>query len=101
VEAMQPGSVIIDLAAEQGGNCELSKNKEIINHNEVTILGHSSLSAEIPAAASKLLSNNYFSFIKYKQKAEDQPDDPLLTASQIMKEGQWTHPHFTKQLQPA
>jgi NAD(P) transhydrogenase subunit alpha len=101
VEAMQPGSVIIDLAAEQGGNCELSKNKEVVIHNGVTILGNSSLSAEIPAAASKLLSNNYFSFLKYKQKAENILNDPLLSASKIMENGEWTHPHFTKQLQPA
>ncbi len=101
VEAMQPGSVIIDLAAEQGGNCELSKNNETISHNGVTILGNSSLSTEIPSAASKLLSNNFFSFLKYKQKAESQEDDPLLNACQIMNEGEWTHPHFTKQLQPA
>jgi NAD(P) transhydrogenase subunit alpha len=101
VEAMQPGSVIIDLAAEQGGNCELSKNNEVVHHHGVTILGNSSLSAEIPAAASKLLSNNYFSFLKYKQKAESNENDPLLSASQIMNTGEWTHPHFTKQLQQA
>ncbi len=101
VEAMQSGSVIIDLAAEQGGNCELSQNNKTINHNGVTILGNSSLSAEIPAAASILLSNNYFSFLKYMQKSEKQEDDLLLTACQIMKEGEYTHPHFTKQLQPA
>lgn len=101
VEAMQPGSVIIDLAAEQGGNCELSKNKELVHHHDVTILGNSSLSAEIPAAASKLLSNNYFSFLKYKQKADGQKDDPLLSASQVMENGHFTHPHFTNQLQPA
>ncbi len=99
IEAMQPGSIIIDLAAEQGGNCELSKNMESVDHNGVTIIGNSNLSAEIPAAASKLLSNNYFSFLKYKLKAESQTDDPLLNASQIMKEGEWTHPHFTQQLQ--
>ncbi|MRT17753.1 NAD(P) transhydrogenase subunit alpha [Vitellibacter sp. q18] len=101
VETMQPGSIIIDLAAEQGGNCALSKNRELVHHNGITILGNSSLSAEIPAAASKLLSNNYFSFLKYKQKAEDQPNDPLLSASRIMENGVWTHPHFTKNLQPA
>ncbi len=101
VEAMQPGSIIIDLAAEQGGNCQLSKNQQIVRHQGVTILGNSSLSAEIPAAASKLLSNNYFSFLKYKQKADGQSDDPLLSASRIMSEGQWTHPHFSNQLQPA
>jgi NAD(P) transhydrogenase subunit alpha len=101
VEAMQPGSIIIDLAAEQGGNCALSKNKELVRHHGITILGNSSLSDEIPAAASKLLSNNYFSFLKYKQKAENQPNDPLLSASRIMVNGVWTHPHFTNNLQPA
>ncbi len=101
VEAMQPGSVIIDLAAEQGGNCELSNNNETVHHKGVRILGNSNLSAEIPAAASKLLSNNYFSFLKYMQKTENKEADPLLSGCQILNEGEWTHPHFTKQLQPA
>ena len=101
VDAMQAGSVIIDIAAEQGGNCALSVNKEIVIHNGVTILGNSSLAAEIPLAASKLLSNNYFSFLKYKQKAENNPEDPLLTASKILNNGEWTHPHFINQPQQA
>ncbi len=101
LEAMIPGSIIVDLAAEQGGNCELSINNQSIHHKGVTIIGNSSLSAEIPAASSKLLSNNYFSFLKYKQKAENQQDDPLLSACQILNEGEWSHPHFTNQLQPA
>lgn len=93
VEAMQTGSVIIDLAAEQGGNCELSKNNEVINYKGVTILGNSNLAAEISNAASRLLSNNYFSFLKYMDKA-NKADDPLLTPSQILNKGEWTHPHF-------
>ncbi len=101
VAEMQSGSVIIDLAAEQGGNCELSKNKEVVVYNGITIVGNSSLSAEIPAAASKLLSNNYFAFLKYKQKAEGQEDDPLLSACKVLDKGEWSHPHFTNQLQPA
>ncbi|WP_310993321.1 NAD(P) transhydrogenase subunit alpha [Aequorivita marina] len=100
VEAMQPGSIIIDLAAEQGGNCQLSKNGETISHKEVSIVGNSNLSAAIPAAASNLLSNNYFSFLKYMEKS-DNPDDPLLTASKIMDNGEWSHPHFTKKSQLA
>lgn len=100
VDAMQAGSIIVDLAAEQGGNCELSKNGETINHNGVRILGNSKLSAEIPAAASTLLSNNYFSFLKYMEKSTN-PDDPLLTASKILDNGEWTHPHFIQKLQPA
>lgn len=93
IEAMQPGSVIIDLAAEQGGNCELSKNNETINHQGVIILGNSNLSAEISNAASRLLSNNYFSFLKYLSKANTE-NDPLLSASQVLDKGNWTHAHF-------
>ena len=98
VEAMRPGSVIIDLAAEQDGNCELSVNNETIIHQEVTIVGNSNLSAEIPAAASHLLSNNYFAFLKYMQKTEN-PNDSLLSACQILNDSEWVHPHFKNQLQ--
>lgn len=93
VEAMKAGSVIIDLAAEQGGNCELSKNGEVIDYKGITIVGNSNLSAEIPSSASALLSNNFFSFLKHMQKVE-KTTDPLLTGSQIMEKGEWTHPHF-------
>lgn len=93
VDAMQGGSVIIDLAAEQGGNCELSKNNEIVMHKGVTILGNSNLAAEISNSASRLLSNNYFSFLKYMSKAE-KVDDPLLSPSRILDKGEWSHPHF-------
>lgn len=100
VNAMQAGSIIVDLAAEQGGNCELSKNGETVIHNGITILGNSNLSADIPAAASQLLSNNYFSFLKYMEKSEN-PDDPLLSASKILDNGEWTHPHFIQKPQLA
>lgn len=100
VDAMQAGSIIVDLAAEQGGNCELSKNGETVNHNGVTIVGNSNLSAEIPMAASKLLSNNYYSFLKYMEKSENQ-EDPLLTPAKILDNGEWKHPHFIQKLQLA
>lgn len=93
VDAMQPGSIIVDLAAEQGGNCELSKNNEIVDYKGISIVGNSNLSAEIPSSSSRLLSNNYFSFLKYMDKAE-KADDPLLSPSRILENGEWTHPHF-------
>jgi len=101
VEAMRPGSIIIDMAAEQGGNCELSKNKELVRHKGVTILGHSNLSSEIPTAASQLLSNNYYAFLKYMANSENPTKDPLLSACMLMQMGNWTHPHFIKNLQTA
>lgn len=94
VEAMKSGSVIVDLAAEQGGNCELSKNNESIEYKGVTIIGNSNLSSEIPAAASKLLSNNFFSFLKYLNTNQTKENDPLLTGSQIMENGRWTNERF-------
>lgn len=93
VEAMKPGSVIVDLAAEQGGNCVLSKNNETIRHGEVIIIGNSNLSAEIPSSASRLLSNNFFSFLKHMFKV-DIETDPLMTGSRILQKGEWSHPHF-------
>jgi len=65
VEKMKFGSVIIDLAAEQGGNCELTKDNQTVVHKGVTIVGNSHLVRELPATASQLLSSNYFNFLKH------------------------------------
>ncbi len=64
VEAMKSGSVIIDLAASSGGNCELSKNNETIVYNEVTIIGQSNYPAQMPVDASQMFGKNAFNFIK-------------------------------------
>jgi len=63
VEAMIPGSVIIDLAASTGGNCELTKNNESVIHNGITIIGNSNLASTTPSDASKMLGKNYLNFI--------------------------------------
>ncbi len=62
VEAMKPGSVIIDLAASTGGNCELTKNNETIVEHGVTIIGNSNLASTMPSDASKMLGNNFLNF---------------------------------------
>lgn len=96
VDGMKAGSVIVDLAAEQGGNCELSKNNETINYKGVAIIGNSNLAGEIPAAASRLLSNNFFSFLKYFSTNFAKEDDPLLSGSRIIEKGAWANPRFTE-----
>lgn len=64
VEQMKRGAVIVDLAASTGGNCELTKDNAVINHNGVTIVGNSQLAALMPQDASLLFSNNILNFLK-------------------------------------
>jgi NAD(P) transhydrogenase subunit alpha len=58
VERMNPGSIIVDLAAEKGGNCELTRPGETIVHNGVTIVGPINLPSELPVHASQMYSKN-------------------------------------------
>jgi NAD(P) transhydrogenase subunit alpha len=61
---MAPGSVIVDLAAERGGNCELTRADEVVVENGVTILGPTNLPSEVPTHASQMLANNMLNFLK-------------------------------------
>jgi H+-translocating NAD(P) transhydrogenase subunit alpha len=63
VERMKPGSVIIDMAASSGGNCELSKNNETVVHNGVTIIGQSNYPAHMPLDASRMFGKNVMNFL--------------------------------------
>ncbi|HPG33497.1 MAG TPA: Re/Si-specific NAD(P)(+) transhydrogenase subunit alpha, partial [Lentimicrobium sp.] len=64
VEAMKPGSVIIDLAASTGGNCELTKNDETVVHNGIKIIGNSQLPTDMPTDASRMYGKNMINFLK-------------------------------------
>ncbi len=64
VEAMKPGSVIIDLAASTGGNCELTKNNETIIHSGVKIIGNSFFPVDMPTDSSKMFGKNVINFLK-------------------------------------
>ncbi len=64
VQAMAPGSVIIDLAASSGGNCELTKNNETIVQNGVKIIGNSYLPTDIPTDSSRMFGKNVINFLK-------------------------------------
>ncbi len=65
VEAMPPGSVIVDLAAERGGNCELTKPDHVVVHRGVTILGPSNPPALVPYHASQMYSKNITTFLAH------------------------------------
>ena len=68
VESMKPGSVIMDLAAENGGNCELTQKDKIVNHNQIIIDGTSNLPGTMPVHASELYSKNIAAFLTYMAK---------------------------------
>ena len=64
VEAMCPGAVIVDIAAERGGNCDLTRPGETIVHRGVSVLGPVNLASDVPYHASQMLSSNITAFMK-------------------------------------
>ncbi|MEM9984115.1 MAG: NAD(P) transhydrogenase subunit alpha [Bacteroidota bacterium] len=75
IEAMRAGSVIVDLAAATGGNCALTENDQVVNHQGVRIIGDSNLPGKMPRDASLLFANNILNFVKYVfEQGPDQID---------------------------
>ena len=64
VQQMKPGSVVIDLAAAQGGNCPLTEADKVVVKHGVTLVGHTNLAALVPADASALYARNLLDFLK-------------------------------------
>ena len=85
VNEMKPGSVIIDLASSTGGNCELTKDSEIVEYNRVKIVGNSFLSSELSYDSSNLFSNNVFNFLSYIIKDDKiiEEDDEIVNNCKI------------------
>tara|TARA_B100001996_G_scaffold381755_1_gene371868 strand:- start:1093 stop:2232 length:1140 start_codon:yes stop_codon:yes gene_type:complete len=90
VESMKPGSAIIDLAAINGGNCELTKCDEIINHNNIIIDGRSYLPSTMSQDASQLYSKNVFNLFNHIYN-NDNPlnlEDEITTGSLLLNKGE-------------
>jgi NAD(P) transhydrogenase subunit alpha len=91
VEGMLPGSVIVDLAAERGGNCEVTQAGQRIVYNGVTILGPLNLPAEIPQHASQMYAKNISTFllnlVKDKQ-VQINMEDEIIRDTLIARDGQ-------------
>src|SRR6202035_992081 len=64
VERMRAGSVVVDIAAEQGGNCELTRAGEVLEHHGVKIVGPVNLAAELAYNANEMYARNLFNFLK-------------------------------------
>ncbi len=100
VASMRPGSVIVDLAVERGGNCALSKPGEtVITDNGVKIVGHLNMPGRLAATASALYAKNLFAFVetlvdKEKKTLAINWDDELVRATLLTRDGAVVHPNF-------
>jgi NAD(P) transhydrogenase subunit alpha len=86
VASMAPGSVIVDLAAERGGNCELTRADETVHPHGVTILGPTNLASTVPYHASQMYARNVTTLVQHLIRREKGPDgkptgDPRLVVS--------------------
>jgi len=106
VRTMKPGSVIVDMAAEQGGNCELTEpGKAVVKHG-VTIVGYTDLASRLATQASTLYSNNLLRLTEELCKAKDgnvvvNMEDDAIRGLTVIKDGAITWPAPPPKLPPA
>ena len=99
VSSMKPGSVLVDLAVERGGNVEGVKSGEVVEVNGVKIVGFPNLAGKVAASASSLYARNLLSFIEtlYDKAAKSLAvkwDDELVKATALTRDGAVIHPNF-------
>ena len=106
VESMAPGSVIVDLAAERGGNVELTVPGKVVEHKGVKIIGYTNVQGRIPTTASQLYARNLVAFLetlidKKEKKLAINWDDELVKATVLTRDGAVVHPNFAAAPAPA
>jgi NAD(P) transhydrogenase subunit alpha len=99
VESMRPGSVVVDLAVERGGNCELAQPGQVVDHNGVKIVGHLNVPGRLAASASALYARNLYAFVETLVDKETKQlavkwDDELVKATCLTRDGAVVHPAF-------
>lgn len=101
VESMKPGSVIVDLAAPTGGNCELTKADEVVDHNGVKIAGFNNLPGRLAADASSLYAKNLANLLPLlvDEDGNRAPhwDDEIIQGMALSRDGSVVHPNFAKE----
>lgn len=106
VASMRPGSVIVDLAVERGGNVEGSLAGEVVDVNGVKIVGHLNMPGRIAASASPLYAKNLFNFFetmvdKSAKSLAVKWDDELVKATLLTRDGAVVHPNFAPKIEGA
>ena len=96
VETMQPGSIIVDLAAASGGNCELSREGETVDSNGVRIVAHHNVPSRVAVDSSRLYARNLFNFVSTFVDRESGTlaidwDDELVQGTLLTRDGETLH----------
>ncbi|MGC6511952.1 MAG: Re/Si-specific NAD(P)(+) transhydrogenase subunit alpha [Parvibaculales bacterium] len=96
-ESMRPGSVIVDLAVEQGGNCVLSKPGEVVEHKGVKIVGHTNVPGRLAGNASELYARNLYNFVETFFDTESgslnlDDQDEIIAGIALTRDGAVVHP---------
>jgi NAD(P) transhydrogenase subunit alpha len=97
VKAMKPGAVIVDLAVETGGNCELTEPGKVASKHGVKIVGHLNMAGRLAADTSMLYANNLFNFVSLIYDKESKAlaidwEDEIVTGTLVTKDGAVVHP---------
>ena len=97
VQSMRPGSVIVDLAAEQGGNCELTEPGQVVVRHGVTIIGYTDLPSRLAKQSSTLYATNLLRLTEELCKTKDgrinvNMDDDVIRGATVIKQGEVTWP---------
>jgi NAD(P) transhydrogenase subunit alpha len=101
VKTMKPGSVIVDMAVEQGGNCPLSEYGKVVERHGVKIVGPANLPADLPTDSSALFSRNLLNFItpmvdKETKTLKIDLNDEVVKGTLVTQNGQIVHPSLTQ-----
>ena len=101
-KSMRPGSVIVDLAVAQGGNCPLSKPDQLIETGGVKVMGFANLPARLPGDASALYARNLLALLPLLTDKESKAfapawDDEIIKGAMLTRAGALVHPHFASQ----
>jgi len=97
VRTMKPGSIIVDLAAEQGGNCPLTKANEVTESHGVTLMGYTNLPARLAVDTSSLYARNLFNFVSLIVDKKTGAlalnwEDEIVKGAGLTRDGEIVHP---------
>jgi len=99
VQSMGPGSIIVDLAAERGGNCELTRPGETVAEDGVQIMGPLNLPATVPHHASQMYSHNIATFFRHlagEGELQFDMEDEITRETLVLRDGEIVHPRIRK-----